>query len=626
MQYRIHTIMAAIKWTILLFFGMNGQLSLASEVESISPLPQWQQELLTAHPTWIAREQSSHDRRGGNGDGNPVWLYEENGWKILADAHGEGCLTRIWMTAQRYEIPWWGEIAIEIDGQDVVRGRAIDLFTGQLFLTSPTQELYPLHWPLVGDDMQSSGGYVFLAPLPFQNRMRVKMTGNPHYYQINYRQGSGASQTMSLPQWSAFYAGYRGALSLQAAAVPRDRDLTLIEGPLVLSSLGLQSNQGDFNQQSILLMNRGRVVKELPLQAFFSQNTFGQVPLDSMQSALFHADPDRKFLWTQLPIPLHEGESLVLRNAPLDLQVGKMTANLPENAPHWDPQWHDQVSPGSRFHSTMTFYESTGQTSLVHLFVSVAAHTRRWLEGDEMIRVDGLSSPFQLGTGTEDYFNGGWYFYGRHTNPLTGLVHFGAQWSRDDFEFSMYRHHVTDPIIGRWGIRFGMESGDEGDFGGARYRTLAWAYRWTERDVATRDAILSTRIVSSVGPLPLSLPLVASPDAEAHSSVQTGYVRSYRGVIELRALAPDRARFVVIRRILDGSNCQQVARVHVVGDASSESVWSFNQCNTSRRFAEDEIVLPITLQVGVHEVTVQIDSSLSPQPWSEGAYEARFLQ
>src|SRR5207249_615448 len=97
------------------------------------------------------------------------------------------------------------------------------------------------------------------------------------------------------------------------------------------------------------------------------------------------------------------------------------------------------------------------------------------------IRLDGMRYPMHLGTGTEDYFNGGFYFQNAHSNPLSGLprmkvVHPENGWSKATFEYSMYRHHVLDPLVGRSGMNVAWEAGEDGSYRNARFRTLTLAY------------------------------------------------------------------------------------------------------------------------------------------------------
>ena len=79
-----------------------------------------------------------------------------------------------------------------------------------------------------------------------------------------------------------------------------------------------------------------------------------------------------------------------------------------------------------------------------------------YLEGDEMIYVDGETYPSTYGTGLEDYFNSGWYFKnGVFSAPYHGLV----MLDRETGRVSAYRHHIRDAIPFNDSIRVTLEHG-----------------------------------------------------------------------------------------------------------------------------------------------------------------------
>lgn len=79
-----------------------------------------------------------------------------------------------------------------------------------------------------------------------------------------------------------------------------------------------------------------------------------------------------------------------------------------------------------------------------------------WLEGDERFHLDNNLTPQIHGTGTEDYFNGGFYFYkGPFNKPVHGL---SAQFYENR---AMYRYHITDPISF---LQRGVFSQEHGEF------------------------------------------------------------------------------------------------------------------------------------------------------------------
>ena len=82
----------------------------------------------------------------------------------------------------------------------------------------------------------------------------------------------------------------------------------------------------------------------------------------------------------------------------------------------------------------------------------------QYLEGDELVYVDGEKSPSIRGTGTEDYFNGGWYFNkGEFAAPYHGLI------LKDDTlnRIAAYRFHVLDAISFTSSVLFSIEHGDQ---------------------------------------------------------------------------------------------------------------------------------------------------------------------
>ena len=82
----------------------------------------------------------------------------------------------------------------------------------------------------------------------------------------------------------------------------------------------------------------------------------------------------------------------------------------------------------------------------------------QYLEGDEMVYVDGEKRPSLQGTGTEDYFNGGWYFNkGEFAAPYHGLI------LKDDTldRIAAYRFHVPDAISFASSLKFTIEHGDQ---------------------------------------------------------------------------------------------------------------------------------------------------------------------
>ncbi len=107
-----------------------------------------------------------------------------------------------------------------------------------------------------------------------------------------------------------------------------------------------------------------------------------------------------------------------------------------------------------------TLLEAEGRGHLVGVNMSMQSYNNdmQYLEGDEMVYVDGEPVPSLAGTGTEDYFNSGWYFNkGEFAAPYHGLI------LKDDSlqRIAAYRFHILDAIPFTSSLRFTIEHGDQ---------------------------------------------------------------------------------------------------------------------------------------------------------------------
>ncbi len=107
-----------------------------------------------------------------------------------------------------------------------------------------------------------------------------------------------------------------------------------------------------------------------------------------------------------------------------------------------------------------TVLEAEGAGHVVGMNMSMQSYEKglQYLEGDEKVYVDGEQHPSLYGTGTEDYFQGGWYFNtGEFAAPYHGLIIKDDSLSR----IAAYRFHILDAIPFTKSIRFDIEHGTE---------------------------------------------------------------------------------------------------------------------------------------------------------------------
>ncbi len=170
------------------------------------------------------------------------------------------------------------------------------------------------------------------------------------------------------------------------------------------------------------------------------------------------------------------------------------TDRLSSNVPTFHARWNRQIRTAEpEPHAVL---EAVGSGRFVGLTLNAESYLDNlsFLEGDEVFVVDGEFRG--QGTGTEDYFNSGWYFqHGIFAAPYHGLI----VKDEDRGRVAAYRWHIPDPIDFRDSLRIHLEHGhDNAEL--ADYATTAYWYQ-TEPHVpfpplprATERRILGVKI------------------------------------------------------------------------------------------------------------------------------------
>ena len=253
---------------------------------------------------------------------------------------------------------------------------------------------------------------------------------------------------------------------------------------------------------------------------------------------------------------------------------------------------------------------------------------RAHLEGDERIYIDNSSSPALYGTGTEDYLNGGFYFSGGFFSlPKHGApVHFDGAGID---ETGGYRLHLTDPIVFRTRVAFGLEHGSPAGFEAfnwnGNYHSVVLWYGLAQQRYALSDVLDVGNIGSE---------LAHSYSAQQSSGVLAGdhfyegdedWVsvsddgRTAGGQVQFEIGIDPENNGVVLRRRSDQAILNQRAEVFV--DGVSVATWYDPGRNTSKRWLDSEVILPASATAGKSSLTI----TLVPEggvPWSAYQYWA----
>jgi hypothetical protein len=211
---------------------------------------------------------------------------------------------------------------------------------------------------------------------------------------------------------------------------------------------------------------------ECPIGAFFGvgfgeQKDYTSLPLDENSGGY-------NCYW---PMPFHRSARWTLTNG-----SGKLLESfyynidfialdsLPADTRHFHAQFRREnpTTPGMNY----TILETSGEGHYVGTALFMTGLTMEFLEGNEMVYIDGDSKPTLEGTGTEDYFSSGWYFdRGVYSAPYHGVVIKDEKRPR----ISAYRWHVEDAIPFSKSIRFTIEHGAENTVP-ADYSSVAYYY------------------------------------------------------------------------------------------------------------------------------------------------------
>ena len=444
---------------------------------------------------------SSFDRQGGNCD----WFnfgpaLDKKAYYPVTTLNGPGCLTRIWCT----NVPAT-EWLFFFDGETEPR---LQIAQDALFTHNP------LFNPLQGG--VRGGAYAYI-PLPYEKSLTIALrmpnytpNGARPYFQINSERYPAGTTVQSWPKTFdtatsnmliACNATWRSTRSNQLcraesqiapwqkqAFLPQQRTTVFSTG-----SAGTITNfrvRPDFSRLNAL--TRSLMLRYLVLEMYWDGQASPSVcvPLGDFFCNGLHprefANMAFAFLNNTyvcaLPMPFRKSARIVIRNDgpfPVEGEVSIACQSDPvEEALYLHSSFNAEVSAGRPFRIMQT----TGRGKYIGCYLMAFGMDGGWniLEGDERFYRDGSTTPSHHGTGLEDYFNGGWYYYGLFELPLHGLLEKAAM------RTTQYRFHLTDAVTFQRDARMEIEFGDGNTAGG--YLSAA-AYWYQEKPVAVKSEI-----------------------------------------------------------------------------------------------------------------------------------------
>lgn len=377
----------------------------------------------------------------------------------------------------------------------------------------------------------------------------------------------------------------------------------------------------------------GRRTVDAPLGEFFGSG-LGEYDVRSLMFAMDTAPDGWYTAWWPMPYMRHatveivngsghaiEGATAEVTHAPrraMDAHTGYFHATSREGRTVPGRDW-PLLDTGGRG----VFY---GVTHSMRGLIT-DGNRRNYLEGDERVHVDGELTPSMYGTGTEDYYESGWYFRDgtTFTMPLVGNPAYEKDGDGCAHDCTgAYRLHVGDAVSFGRSLRFGIEHGpashEPGDYSSTAY--------WYGRDTAAvrhsdtlplddPDALDSHAYTASGA---TTTDLTATFEGEYDDVRVTGPVTAATGKVSFRMAVDPRNTGVRLTRLADQAKGYQRAEVRVDGERAG--VWSTTLGNTTARWRHDRFELPAALTHGKSSLTITLTPLEGSPPWSAARYEA----
>ena len=206
-----------------------------------------------------------------------------------------------------------------------------------------------------------------------------------------------------------------------------------------------------------------------PLTDFFG-NGFG----DARFSSLYVGMTDDGY-YCNLPMPFARGARLEIENGsrlPLKVEgevFWRRTGRPGPDVGRFCTQWRHEIATEGRLY---TILDVKGRGKYVGCNLSVQGiGDISYLEGNEQFFVDGEERASTIGTGTEDFFNGGWYYNkGVFDLPLHGLV------VKTRTRTSQYRYQLPDSVAFAQSLVVRIEHGTNNVHLDDDYSSVAYFY------------------------------------------------------------------------------------------------------------------------------------------------------
>ncbi len=514
----------------------------------VSSLPEY------ISPSYVA-EVSTYDRTGGNNDGfNGTYSFirrNADSSLVIFDVKGTGLINRIWTPT-----PTDDTLAFYIDDTSKPSFTVCyrDLFSGKV---------YPFIAPLCANQL---GGFYCYFPIPFNKSCKIVLQGKmTRFHQIGYRlyQKGMTIDKFGLPLsseerlalekiktvWSKPAMQLKDISADAAFAVPAVKTISLkpgdktilfeskvagtISGFELLSAESLGTFAKDIDIK-ITWDNETIPAVNCPLADYFGY-AFGK---PSMKSLLIGSNGYRNYSYFPMPFDRSARIELIYRkkdsesNQPIiNIKSSVFLIEKKRNADkegkfyvQWNRenpvpihQSYQMLNVNGKGHFVGTALQAQGlKTGMTTFF-----------EGDDSTVVDGELR--MHGTGSEDFFNGGWYalldcWDAPMSLPLSGALDYSIPFCRT----GGYRFFINDKISFEKSFFHSIEHGGEHNEVPSDYTSVSYYYCDRANAQAAIPSLENTQLYS---PDTLMLyPQLLNMGIEGHADIDTKWAYPIDGM------------------------------------------------------------------------------------------------
>ena len=439
-------------------------------------------------------QTSSYDTTGNNDDGfsGKYSFVRKNpdGSLVIFESKGSGVINRIWTPTPTNDTLDFYFSGSKKPSYSI---RFSDLFSGKA---------YPFVSPLTGNEL---GGYYSYVPIPFSKGCKIVSRGKKmEFYQIQQRTYSQdyriknfsggldekekAAMNEVAEKWENITA-FKGAAIHKEATLNSGETLTIADLNNGGRITGIRLHHADsfrgLNKNVLIKItwdNEPQPAVLMPVADFFGY-AFGK---ESMQSLLLGSADNTNYCYLPMPFDRRAKIDLLYLATDTGRQAPpvKISADIYHSDKKYNPAiegklysfWNadKQTTPGQphlllagtgKGHYVGTILQAQGLTPGMTLF----------FEGDDVTTVDGELTIH--GTGSEDYFNGGWYalldrWDRKMSLPLHGSLDYSLPYART----GGYRLFISDKIPFNKSINHTIEHGPENNNKPGDYTSAAFYY------------------------------------------------------------------------------------------------------------------------------------------------------